>query len=60
MTAKRTHCAKGHPFDEANTNIRRRSDGRILRTCRKCEQLRIGARRAAKARYYAWPRTDQY
>ena len=32
----RTHCKRGHPFDEANTHIR--SCGR--RECRKCARLR--------------------
>lgn len=36
INAAKTHCIRGHPFDEANTRIR--SNG--WRACRKCEKLR--------------------
>ncbi|MFD9716714.1 RNA polymerase sigma factor [Streptomyces sp. NPDC059076] len=38
--AARTHCVHGHPFDEANTLVRKTGD----RQCRACR--RIGARNA--------------
>jgi hypothetical protein len=37
MRAKRTHCKRGHPFDEKNSYIR--SDG--SRRCRKCHALAV-------------------
>jgi hypothetical protein len=36
-----THCPKGHPYDEANTYLRKRGNG--IRGCRAC---RNEARRA--------------
>lgn len=39
---KRTHCPKGHPYDEANT-YRRKSGGRVCRTCGR------SARRAVRS-----------
>lgn len=32
-----TNCPQGHPYDEANTMIKRRSNGQINRICRACE-----------------------
>lgn len=38
--ARKTHCGKGHPFNEENTRIRRvGSSGRTTRICRKCANL---------------------
>lgn len=31
--AKKTHCAKGHPYDEANTYVNRANGARVCRTC---------------------------
>lgn len=49
--ANRTHCPKGHPYDEANTY--RRPDGRRGRDCRACHNASslaaYHARRAALA-----------
>jgi hypothetical protein len=49
INARKTHCLRGHPFDQANTKIR--TDGhRKCRTCRrKAESSRL-KRRAAEAR----------
>jgi hypothetical protein len=32
--ARKTHCAKGHPYDQANTYI----DGLGRRVCRQCRR----------------------
>jgi hypothetical protein len=43
----KTHCKWGHPFDEANTLIEARSNGRtrrVCKTCRKAKDARIRAR----------------
>lgn len=42
--ARKTHCDKGHPFDEANTETRKRKGGG--RTCKTCH--RANARRRYK------------
>lgn len=34
--AGKTHCKRGHPFDEANTHVRYLKDGRKRRECRAC------------------------
>jgi hypothetical protein len=36
VNARKTHCLRGHPFDEANTHVR--PSGRRL--CRKCDVIR--------------------
>lgn len=33
--ARKTHCKRGHPFDEANTYVRTTGD----RACRKCQRM---------------------
>lgn len=45
--AERTHCPKGHPFDEVNTYLARRADGGVRRACRECGRIRW------RAAYYA-------
>src|SRR6188472_1332703 len=35
----KTHCNAGHPFDEKNTRVLVRSDGRASRMCRECQRL---------------------
>ena len=42
-----THCPKGHPYDEANTSLGVRPDGRIRRDCRTCARERMRQRVAA-------------
>lgn len=45
VRAIETHCRKGgHPFDEANTHVDRKSGKRM---CKACAQVRYLARRAA-------------
>jgi hypothetical protein len=47
----KTHCAKGHPYDEANT-IHQPRNGRVHRKCRACNRefnkLSMRRQRAAK------------
>lgn len=40
VQARRTHCPKGHPYDEANTIVRQRH-GRPTRQCRACARDRV-------------------
>jgi hypothetical protein len=42
--ALKTHCPQGHPYDEANTNLRRHRSGRLHRFCRACAQATRDAR----------------
>ena len=42
--ARQTHCIHGHPFDEANTRIRKNG----TRQCRRCNADRMVARRIAR------------
>ena len=45
---RKTHCAQGHPFDEANTLVK--SDGeRSCRTCTRLRMRRIRRRRKREA-----------
>ena len=34
--ADKTHCPSGHPYDETNTYVHTRKDGRVERHCREC------------------------
>lgn len=46
---RRTECANGHPFDEANTYIRPDNGGRVCRRCRAARMRVAGAaERAAR------------
>ena len=42
--ARRTHCMRGHPFDEANTYRTRKGE----RRCRICNRERLRARRRTR------------
>ena len=44
--AKKTHCTRGHPFDDLNTYIETRST-RIGRNCRACHNAQSIRRRAS-------------
>lgn len=51
--AQRTHCPAGHPYDEANTIWRQKTDsksGRAVRAreCRECNREKLRARYAAR------------
>lgn len=37
--AAKTHCIRGHPFDEANTRYERNRWGHVKRACRTCRAL---------------------
>lgn len=41
LNAQKTHCYKGHPFDEENTYRHHLKDGRIQRKCRTCGRERV-------------------
>ncbi|MBM0203209.1 HNH endonuclease [Micromonospora sp. STR1s_5] len=41
--AAKTHCPKGHPYDEANTYVSKRG-----RNCRACHRASMAAQRRAK------------
>lgn len=47
--AEKTHCSKGHPYDEANTYWYR-SDGYLRRQCRTCRLERVAVQNASKER----------
>lgn len=36
--ARKTHCLRGHPFDEVNTRRRRRDGARVCIECRRLER----------------------
>ena len=42
--ALKTHCPQGHPYDEANTDLRRHRSGRLHRSCRACAKATRDAR----------------
>lgn len=37
MNARKTHCPKGHPFNETNTILHPRGNG-VKRDCRECQR----------------------
>jgi hypothetical protein len=43
---RRTHCPRGHPFNEANTMIRTNRLGNPSRECAECNRQRARDRRA--------------
>lgn len=45
--AAKTHCAKGHAYDEANTRRDKKTGARICRACRADQQRRRRAERTA-------------
>lgn len=47
IQGSKTHCPKGHPYDEANTRIRRGKKGGPERVCRTCEHRQRVLRRLA-------------
>lgn len=49
--AKKTHCPRGHPYDETNT-YRQLRNGRVSRSCKTCRKMHADAsyrRRRAQA-----------
>jgi len=55
INARKTHCAKGHPFDESNTYLIPNGTGRACLMCRKAwvaeniDKVRASGRRATAA-----------
>lgn len=47
INARKTHCLNGHEFDDANTYVYTRKDGREYRMCRECQRKRDRARQKA-------------
>lgn len=47
--ARQEGCKRGHPFDEANTYLRRNARGGLSRVCRRCRVLWNQEHRAAKS-----------
>ena len=45
--SRKTHCIRGHPFDDMNTWQTVSAIGSPVRQCKKCHALRESARRAA-------------
>jgi len=41
INARLTECGHGHPFDETNTIVEKRGDGRTQRRCRTCLLSRL-------------------
>lgn len=48
LVGQKTHCKRGHAFDEENTMVE--TDGR--RRCRECKRLRVRAKYATRGRVY--------
>lgn len=48
INARKKACAHGHPFDEANTYVRRRADGAAVRACRACNRSAVASYKARK------------
>ena len=46
--AVKTHCPKGHPYDEENTRYYRTTEGGIERACLTCQRTKEMARRRLK------------
>ncbi len=55
MSARKTHCPRGHPLTDDNVAITTRSNGRVSRACKTCLRRREGVRRAKTVRYYRLP-----
>lgn len=46
--ARRTHCRRGHPYDETNTYVGPERGRGIERCCRECRRLRLVAFQARR------------
>lgn len=46
--SRKTHCAKGHPYDESNTIYTTKKDGKVRRNCKECGRLNHARIRFAK------------
>lgn len=47
LNASKTHCPRGHAYDESNTGRYTRGNGAEYRRCRTCARLMMRARRSA-------------
>lgn len=54
VNAGKTHCANGHPFDSANTGLRKDNGNRYCKVCHqdRKRKARASARRAGQSRPY--------
>ena len=52
INAQKTHCPKGHPYNEVNTYIQKKG-GRVCKTCHNDYTRELQRRKRAKARAYA-------
>lgn len=50
INARKTHCPAGHPYDQANTYVKK--DG--ARMCRECNRVRTRERARQRARELGW------
>lgn len=46
--AIKTHCIHGHPFDESNTRIKKRPNGKQSRNCKACDARQTAEYKARK------------
>ena len=46
VNSRKTHCKRGHPFDEKNTWYREKPEKHIHRMCRECHRLAEISRRS--------------
>jgi hypothetical protein len=52
----KTHCPKGHPYDEENTYLKPRKGGAVNRICKECNRIRnrkYGPRRSEVDRFWS-------
>ena len=49
--SKKTHCPNGHEYNEKNTYLWLKKDGKSDRSCRTCRRDRKRAARRSKAKY---------
>lgn len=48
LNALKTHCIRGHEFNDKNTRRTRHKDGGIRRECRACDRIYAAARRSRR------------
>lgn len=50
VNALKTSCRRGHPFDETNTAMVSRADGRTFRRCKACHRAEQAPRNARRSK----------